>query len=103
MNRPIALSLLLIVAAISLWATGLQNTAPGLEIQKVKDNLYMITTPMFGAGNTAAFITEGGVVLVDTKTPGQRPGDSRQGEKRYGEAHYDDHQYAFTRRSHGQQ
>jgi glyoxylase-like metal-dependent hydrolase (beta-lactamase superfamily II) len=70
MNRPIALSLLLIVAAISLWATGLQNTAPGLEIQKVKDNLYMITTPMFGAGNTAAFITEGGVVLVDTKTPG---------------------------------
>jgi glyoxylase-like metal-dependent hydrolase (beta-lactamase superfamily II) len=70
MNRPIALSLLLIVAAVSLWATGLQNTAPGLEIQKVKDNLYMITTPMFGAGNTAAFITEGGVVLVDTKTPG---------------------------------
>ena len=70
MNRAIALSLLLIVAAVSLWATGLQNTAPGLEIQKVKDNLYMITTPMFGAGNTAAFITEGGVVLVDTKTPG---------------------------------
>src|SRR5262249_12249835 len=28
------------------------------------------TTPMFGAGNTATFVTETGVVLADTKTPG---------------------------------
>ncbi len=33
-------------------------------IEKVKDNLYMITG---GGGNTAAFITANGVVLVDTK------------------------------------
>jgi glyoxylase-like metal-dependent hydrolase (beta-lactamase superfamily II) len=33
-------------------------------IEKVKDNLFMITG---GGGNTAAFITAGGVVLVDTK------------------------------------
>jgi glyoxylase-like metal-dependent hydrolase (beta-lactamase superfamily II) len=37
------------------------------EIQKVKDNLYMITG---GGGNTAAFITAKGVVVVDTKNPG---------------------------------
>jgi cyclase len=30
----------------------------------------MIVTPEYGAGNTAAFITDNGVVLVDTKTPG---------------------------------
>ena len=36
------------------------------QIEKVKDNLYMITG---GGGNTAAFITANGVVLVDTKNP----------------------------------
>src|SRR2546425_10801420 len=41
-----------------------------LEMQKVKDNLYMITG---GGGNTAAFITEKGVVIVDTKNPGMGP------------------------------
>ena len=34
------------------------------QIEKVKDNLYMITG---GGGNTAAFVTADGVVLVDTK------------------------------------
>lgn len=42
-----------------------------LEIQKVKDNLYMITG---AGGNTAAFITDKGVVIVDTKLPGNGPG-----------------------------
>src|SRR5262245_52295150 len=73
MKRVVVCGMLLAMGAISLWAAGFQNAAqpaPGLEMQKVKDNLYMITTPMFGAGNTAAFITENGVVLVDTKTPG---------------------------------
>ena len=37
------------------------------EIEKVKDNLYMITG---GGGNTAAFVTAQGVVLVDTKLAG---------------------------------
>jgi len=37
------------------------------EIEKVKDNLFMITG---GGGNTAAFITEKGVVVVDTKLSG---------------------------------
>jgi cyclase len=38
-----------------------------LKTQKVKDNLYMIVG---NGGNTAAFITDGGVVVVDTKNPG---------------------------------
>ncbi len=37
------------------------------EIEKVKDNLYMIKG---GGGNTAAFVTGKGVVLVDTKLAG---------------------------------
>ena len=37
------------------------------EIEKVKDNLYMIKG---GGGNTAAFVTGSGVVLVDTKLAG---------------------------------
>ncbi len=38
-----------------------QNVA---EIQEIKSNLYLITG---GGGNTAAFVTEEGVVVVDTK------------------------------------
>ena len=37
------------------------------QIEKVKDNLYEI---IGGGGNTAAFITDKGVVLVDTKLAG---------------------------------
>jgi glyoxylase-like metal-dependent hydrolase (beta-lactamase superfamily II) len=48
-----------------------QGQPVNLELQKVKDNLYVI---MGGGGNTAAFITEKGVVLVDTKNPGMGPG-----------------------------
>jgi glyoxylase-like metal-dependent hydrolase (beta-lactamase superfamily II) len=47
-----------------------QRPPATLEIQKVKDTLYMITG---GGGNTAAFITEKGVVIVDTKNPGMGP------------------------------
>jgi glyoxylase-like metal-dependent hydrolase (beta-lactamase superfamily II) len=37
------------------------------EIEKVKDNLYMVKN---GGGNTGVFITSTGVVVVDTKNPG---------------------------------
>src|SRR5688572_26551858 len=45
-------------------------------IEKVKDNLYVITgssiatMEAFSGGNTAVFVTDKGVVLVDTKLPG---------------------------------
>ena len=72
MKRLAVLFGLLLVGAISLWAAHQQPQPPAsLEIQKVKDNLYVITG---GGGNTAAFITEKGVVLVDTKNPGNGPG-----------------------------
>jgi len=71
MKRTVILGVLVTLGVFSIAAAGLQNPAPaGLEIQKVKDNLYMVVTPEYGAGNTAIFITEAGVVLVDTKTPG---------------------------------
>ncbi len=39
---------------------------PPLGIEKVKENLYMITG---AGGNTAVFLTSRGVVVVDTKVP----------------------------------
>ena len=54
-------------------AAALQAT----RIEKVKDNLYIITgssdLAAFSGGNTAVFITDAGVVLVDTKLPGWGP------------------------------
>ena len=72
MKRVLALSTLLILAAISVWAAGQARgggaQAPaGLEIEKVKDNLYQITG---GGGNSGVFVTDAGVVLIDTKNPG---------------------------------
>jgi cyclase len=73
MKRLAILFGLLLVGSISLMATerSPQGQPVTLEIQKVKENLYVI---MGGGGNTAAFITEKGVVLVDTKNPGMGPG-----------------------------
>ena len=70
MKRLAVLSALVIVGVICLATAGQQQPAT-LEIQKVKDNLYMITG---AGGNTAALITEKGVVVVDTKLPGNGPG-----------------------------
>jgi cyclase len=71
MKRIVALSVLVSLGVVSMAAVEFQNQAPpALDIQKVKDNLYMVVTPDYGAGNTAVFITDNGVVLVDTKTPG---------------------------------
>ncbi len=70
MKRIAVLSGLLLVGAISL-ATAQQQQPASLEISKVKDNLYMISG---GGGNTAAFITDKGVVVVDTKLPNNGPG-----------------------------
>ncbi|HEU0175545.1 MAG TPA: MBL fold metallo-hydrolase [Blastocatellia bacterium] len=73
MKRLAVLSGLLLAGAISLMAAQQpqQSQPAALEIQKVKDNLYVITG---GGGNTAAFITEKGVVVVDTKLPNNGPG-----------------------------
>ena len=82
MKRGILLGVVVAVGALSMTLAGFQNPPAGAgqgrgegrgrgpqgppvaEIEKVRDNLYMITG---GGGNTAAFITDAGVVLVDTK------------------------------------
>jgi len=73
MKRAFVLGALIVAGSLSMVAVALQ--APGGQrggpnvagIEKVKDNLYMITG---GGGNTAAFITDRGVVVVDTKLAG---------------------------------
>jgi cyclase len=72
MTRGLALGLIAGTGLMTMVAAGMhaQQPAPAgpnvAQIEKIKDNLYMITG---GGGNTAAFITAAGVVLVDTKNP----------------------------------
>src|SRR5437667_12704625 len=83
MKRVIVLAVLAAAAALSM-AAGSQQPAQGLpaaalaatKLEKVKDNLYMITgadptnRDAFSGGNTGVFITDAGVVVVDTKLAG---------------------------------
>src|SRR5262245_55989911 len=57
--------------------TSAQNAPAPLHIEKVKDNLFVITggrgtgsSSSTVSGNTTVFVTSTGVVLVDTKLPG---------------------------------
>ncbi len=78
MKRVIVLGVLIAAGALALAGIAYQGPPGGqgrggsqgppvTEMQKVRDNLYMLTG---GGGNTAAFITSGGVVVVDTKNAG---------------------------------
>jgi glyoxylase-like metal-dependent hydrolase (beta-lactamase superfamily II) len=70
MTRAGALGIVTIAGSLAIAAAPFaadQQAAAGPNvagIEKVRDNLFMITG---GGGNTAAFITTNGVVLVDTK------------------------------------
>jgi cyclase len=85
MKRGILLGVLLAVGAVSMAVNAAQAPSrAGLpaaalaatQIQKVKDNLYMITgsdptsRDAFSGGNTGVFITANGVVVIDTKLAG---------------------------------
>jgi len=64
MRRVAVLGLILTLGALIIVArdsTAIQNAA---TIEQVRDNLYVIRG---GGGNTAAFLTQDGVVVVDTK------------------------------------
>ncbi len=68
MRRVISLGALVLVGGLSVAA--FQQPAAQemvITVEKVKDNLYVLRG---GGGNTAAFITADGVVIVDTKNPG---------------------------------
>ena len=70
MTRAGVLSGLIVVGALSLAAGSRAQPSTGpkvVELQKLKDNLYLLSG---GGGNSAAFITDLGVVLVDTKLAG---------------------------------
>jgi cyclase len=87
MKRCLVLGMMMTIGVLSVTVAGLQGPPPGptpaavaaTKIEKVKDNLYVITgsgaadTNAFSGGNTVVFITDAGVVLVDTKLPGWGP------------------------------
>jgi cyclase len=85
MRRWCVLGTLVGVAAVSMAVSGQAPAGPSAQaiaatrIEKVKDNLYVITgssasdQTAFSGGNTAVFITDSGVTLVDTKLPGFGP------------------------------
>lgn len=66
MKRITVLLALVAVSALSI-VLAAQQQANVVEVQKLKDNLFVLTG---GGGNTAVFITANGVVVVDAKNPG---------------------------------
>jgi len=79
MKRFTVLGALIAVGALSSGiAAQPQQARPSLpDLQKVKDNLYVITSstpgPEFTGGNTGVLVTDSGVVVVDTKLSGYGP------------------------------
>jgi cyclase len=77
MTRAVVLGALLVVGTLLTAVHGVQGrasqggpprpSAADIQVDKIKDNLYVLRG---GGGNTAAFVTAGGVVLVDTKLVG---------------------------------
>src|SRR5262245_32072617 len=82
MKRGILFSAFLVIASLSAVLIGYQQPAQRAvvpDLQKVKDNFYIIAASspvdrsMFTGGNTGVFITDAGVVVVDTKLAGYGP------------------------------
>jgi len=86
MKRSFVLITLVVFGGLVIAASASQAPAvpsatavAATKIERVKDNLYVITgwdagnSDVFSGGNVAAFITDAGVVLVDTKLPGFGP------------------------------
>ena len=75
MKRLVVLGVLFTAGAMSMSAAAMrqapaaggQPAARVVEVDKLRDNLYMMRG---GGGNSAVFITAAGVVVVDTKNPG---------------------------------
>jgi cyclase len=74
MRRIIVLSALIAAGALSLTAAAYQQGGRGgaqaarvVEVEKLKDNLFVLKG---GGGNTAVFVMANGVTVVDTKNPG---------------------------------
>jgi glyoxylase-like metal-dependent hydrolase (beta-lactamase superfamily II) len=77
-KRRIVLGALLAIGVFSVAIAQQQAPRPPLpDLTKVKDNLYVITSstpgPDFTGGNTGVFVTDTGVIVVDTKLAGYGP------------------------------
>src|SRR5215475_8577670 len=66
MKRVAVLVALVAICALTI-VVGAQQQANKVDVQKLKDNLFVLTG---GGGNTAVFVTANGVVVVDAKNPG---------------------------------
>ena len=71
MRRTMVLGVVVAFGVLSLAVQAVQQppapSADALQVDKVKDNLYILRG---GGGNTAAFVMTNGVLLVDTKLTG---------------------------------
>jgi glyoxylase-like metal-dependent hydrolase (beta-lactamase superfamily II) len=79
MKRATVLGALLVAGGLTAAIAAQQQQArpPLPDLTKVKDNLYVITSsspgPEFTGGNTGVFVTDTGVIVVDTKLSGYGP------------------------------
>jgi glyoxylase-like metal-dependent hydrolase (beta-lactamase superfamily II) len=82
LRREVVLGLVLSIGGLTAAAAGYQAPAaqaPLPDLVKVKDNLYMLeaSSPsdrsLFTGGNVGVFVTDGGVVVVDTKLANYGP------------------------------
>jgi cyclase len=68
MKRALVLGGLIAIGGLSLAAYQPPQQGPMVvDVDKIKDNLWVLKG---GGGNTAVFLTGGGVVVVDAKNPG---------------------------------
>ena len=67
MRKGVALGTLVLLGALSFVGVAGQQGQMMVETERLEDNLYVLRG---GGGNSAAFITSDGVVLVDTKLAG---------------------------------
>ncbi len=67
MKRAVMLGAVVLVGVLSVIGVTGQQGQNMVETEKLEDNLYVLRG---GGGNSAAFITSSGVVLVDTKLAG---------------------------------
>lgn len=79
MTRSVVLGLLVAVGALSVGLAGQQQRATLPDLQKVKENFYIIgsASPVdrsqFTGGNVSVFVTDAGVTVVDSKLAGYGP------------------------------
>ena len=75
MRRITCMSLLTLLGLVLMVGTydAAQDPHPPIEVLPISDNLFVLGSGMTTGGNAAVFITDQGVVLIDTKNEGYGP------------------------------